>query len=78
MSWFDEAFWNIGKHCRIEVRCEPALQPEDAGAEVANWVPEVWEIGPPTHAGAKTLPARITSAQLGQPELYPRSQTALL
>jgi hypothetical protein len=39
-----EAFRNIGKHCRIEVRCV-ALQPEDAGAEVGDWVPKVWELG---------------------------------
>jgi hypothetical protein len=36
-----EAFWNIGKHCRIEVRCDLALQPEDAGAEVVDWVPKL-------------------------------------
>ena len=44
-----EAFWNIGKHCRIEVRCV-ALQPEDAGAETADWVPKGVGIGPQWNA----------------------------
>lgn len=38
-------FWNNAKHYRIEVPCDPALQPEDAGAGMADWVPEVWELG---------------------------------
>jgi hypothetical protein len=42
-----EAFWSIGKHCRIEMRCDLVLRPEDAGAEVADWAPELGRNGAP-------------------------------